>query len=81
MSSEANQKGLEQLLRVSQRIEPQKYFEATTTAPPTVTVFLANQFIRTDLQVEMMLFSLGTAKTEYDPTSCLSQRSSRSLKP
>ena len=79
MSSEANQKGLEQLLRVSQRIEPQK--STTTTAPPTVTAFLANQFIRTELQVEMMLCSVGTAKTEYDPTSGLSQKSSRSLKP
>ena len=51
MSSEANEMGLKQLLKISWRAALQIYFDETMHAPATVAAYLAYTCARTDLLV------------------------------
>ena len=53
MSSEANEIGLEQLLKISWRAALQRYFLETMHAPATVAAYLAYPCTRTDLQMRL----------------------------
>ena len=49
MSSEANEKGLEQLLKDSWRVALQNYFDKSMSASLTVVAYLAYPCVRTEL--------------------------------
>ena len=53
MSSEANEIGLEQLLKTSWRAALQRYFDDTMHAPAMVAAYLAFPFAGIDLQVQL----------------------------
>ena len=53
MSWEANEIGLEKLLKISWRAALQRYFDETMHAPATVAAYLAYPCTRSDLQVRL----------------------------
>ena len=59
MSSEANEIGLEQLLKISTMAALQKYFEETMHAPATVAAYLEYPCARTDLQIRLAWCLMG----------------------
>ena len=63
MSSEANEIGLEELLKISWRAALQKYFDETMYAPVTLAAYLAYACTRTDLQVRLAWCLMGFLKS------------------
>ena len=59
MSSEMNEIGLEQLLKISWRAALQKYFDETMYAPATVAAYLEYPCARTDLQIRLAWCLMG----------------------
>ena len=68
MSSEANENGLELLNNISWRLALQKYFDETMRTPSSVTAYMANPCVRTDLQVRLVWCLIGIGKWEYEAT-------------
>ena len=69
MSSEANEIGLEQLLKISWSAALQRYFDETMHAPATVAAYLANPCTRTDLQVRLAWCLKGSKRSEYEASN------------
>ena len=68
MPSGANKEGLEQMIKISLRTALQKYFDKTMRTPSTVTAYLANPCVRTNLQVNLMWCLVGIRRQEYKAT-------------
>ena len=66
MSSEANEIGLERLLKISWRAALQRYFDETMHAPATVAAYLAYPCTRTELQVRLAWCLMGIKKAEHE---------------
>ena len=69
MPSEANENGLEQLLKVSWRVDLQIYFDKVMNAPSTVLAYLAYPCVRTKLQVRLAWCPMGIKGSEYEASN------------
>ena len=69
LSSEANEIGLEQLLKISWRAALQRYFDETMHAPATVVAYLAYPCTRTDSQRRLVWYLNGIKRSEYDSSN------------
>ena len=66
MSSEANEFGLGQLLKVSWRAALQRYFDETMHEPAAVAAYLAYPCTRTDLQMRLAWCLMVIKRSEYE---------------
>ena len=69
MSSEANEIGLGQLLKISGRAALQRYFDETIHAPATVAAYLAYPCTRIHLQMRVTWCLMGFKRSEYESTN------------
>ena len=74
MSSEANEIGLDKMLKISWRAALQRYFDETMHAPATVAAYPAYPCTRTDLQVRLAWCWMGIKKAEYEAKTTRNQR-------
>ena len=68
MLSGANEDGLEQLVKNSWSTALQKFFDETMPTPSSVTAYIANPCVRTDLQVRLAWCLVGIRRQEYEAT-------------
>ena len=66
MSSDANEIGLRQLLKIFWRAALQKYFDESMHAPVTVAAYLAYPCTRTDLQMRLAWCLMGIKRSEHE---------------
>ena len=66
MSSEANEIGFEQLLKISWRAALKRYFDETMHVPATVAACRAYPCTRTDFQVRLARCLMGIKRSEYE---------------
>ena len=69
MSSEANEFGLGQLLKISWRAALQRYFDETMHEPAAVAAYLAYPCTRTDLQMRLAWCLMVIKRSEYESSS------------
>ena len=80
MSLEANDNGLEQLLKFSSTVVFKKYFDKFTNATSKVAPYLAYPCVRTKLQMRLGWCMMGFKRSEYE-TSNVSRSKERELEP
>ena len=69
MLSEANEKGLEQLLITSWKAVLQIYFDKAVNAPATLAAYLAYPCVRTELQMRLACCRLVKKRSDYDASN------------
>ena len=69
MLSEANEKGLEQLLITSWRAVLQIYFDKAVNAPATVAAYLDYPCVRTELQVRLAWSLIVMKRSDYEASN------------
>ena len=72
MSSEANEKGLEQLLKAN--VALQNYFDKALDALSTVAAYLVNPCVGTELQVRLAWCLMGIERSKYEPVMTRDRR-------
>ena len=68
-SSEVNEKGLEQLLKIPWRVALKKYFNKARNATSTVAAYLAYPCLRTELQVRLTWCLMYIKRSEYEASN------------
>ena len=69
MSSEAIEKGLEQLSKISWRVDLQNYIDKTMNAPSMVAAHLAYPCVRRELQVRLAWCLMGMKRSKYEASN------------